>query len=74
MLATGEEAAMRRRAEHPYSFGFVTDMARLLAPHRRIGQAFFRQFEQFMFVPGSLDRQEREFVVAVSVSAQTCFF
>jgi hypothetical protein len=65
---------MRREPDHPYTFGFVTDMARLLAPHRRTEHAFFRRFEQFMFVPGSLDRQEREFVAAVSASAQTCFY
>jgi hypothetical protein len=65
---------MRAAAEHPYQFGFVTDMARMLAAHRRIGDIFFPLFEQFMFVPGSLDRQEREFVVLVSAFAKTSFY
>jgi hypothetical protein len=65
---------MTRAADHPYRFGFVTDMARLLSAHRRIGDAFFPLFEQFMRVPGTLDRQEREFLIVVSAFARTCFY
>jgi hypothetical protein len=65
---------MRRGTDHPYKFGFLNDMARMLAAHRRIGDDFFPLFDQFMFVPGSLDRQEREFVVVVSAFAKTCFY
>jgi hypothetical protein len=65
---------MGHRADHPYDVDFVTDMARLLAAHRRTGHTFFRRFEQFMLVPGWLDRQEREFVAVVSACARTSFF
>jgi hypothetical protein len=65
---------VRRIADHPYTFGFVTEMARMLGAHRRIGDSFFPLLEQFMYVPGSLDRHEREFVLVVSAYAKTCFY
>lgn len=66
--------AAGRPADHPYNFGFVTGMSRLLTAHPRIGPPFLRLFAEIMFAPGALDRQEREFVAAVAASAQNCFY
>lgn len=63
-----------RPAGHPYDFGFVTGMSRLLQAHPRIGPAFQALFAEIMFNPGALDRREREMVAAVAASAQTCFY
>ncbi len=60
---------------HPYDFGFMPAMARLIAAHGRIGQAFRALFSQIMFAPeGELTRHEREMVTAVAASAQDCFY
>lgn len=67
-------AGRARPDEHPYNFGFVAPMGRLLMAHRRIGPAFQALFSEIMFMPGALDRQEREFVAAVTASAQDCFY
>lgn len=66
--------AAARPPDHPYDFGFVTGMSRLLVAHPRIGPAFLRMFAEIMFAPGALDRPEREFVAAVAASAQNCFY
>ena len=66
--------AANRPADHPYNFGSPTAMSRLLMAHPRIGPAFLRLFSQIMFEPGALSRQEREFVAAVTASAQNCFY
>ena len=52
---------------HPYDFGFMPAMARLIAAHGRIGPAFSALFSQIMFSPdGKLTRREREMFAAVS--------
>ncbi|HEY5638931.1 MAG TPA: hypothetical protein VIW01_02670 [Dehalococcoidia bacterium] len=69
-------SAMRAAdARHPYDFGFMPAMARLIAAHGRIGPAFSALFSQIMFSPeGKLTRHEREMVAAVAASAQDCFY
>lgn len=73
-LPDPDVTAAGRPDDHPYNFGFVTGMGRLLIAHPRIGPAFLQFFNEIMFVPGALDRQEREFVAAVAASAQNCFY
>ena len=73
-LPSKDEAAAARPDGHPYDFGFVTGMSRLLMAHPRIGPAFQGLFAEIMFAPGQLDRQERELIAAVAASAQTCFY
>ena len=73
-LPSVEEAAAARPDDHPYNFGFVGAMGRLLMAHPRIGEAFQRLFAEIMFAPGALDRQEREMIAAVTASAQACFY
>ncbi|MHB8656524.1 MAG: hypothetical protein ACYC91_01000 [Solirubrobacteraceae bacterium] len=63
-----------RPTDHPYNFGFVTGMSRLLMAHPRIGPKFQAMFAEIMFGPGALDRCEREMVAAVAASAQSCFY
>lgn len=58
----------------PYDFGFLPAMMRLIATHPRIGPAFALLFQQIMFVPGALDRRERELVAAVAAGAQDCHY
>ena len=69
-------SAMRASdVRHPYDFGFMPAMARLIAAHGRIGPAFSALFSQIMFSPGGkLTRHEREMVAAVASSAQDCFY
>ncbi len=59
-------------ARHPYDFGFLPAMARLVIAHPRIGAQFAALFQQVMFAPGRLDRREREMVAAVTAAAQDC--
>ncbi len=73
-LPSVEAAAAARPADHPYNFGFVAPMGRLLMAHPRIGPAFQALFAEIMFAPGALDRQEREMIATVAASAQTCFY
>lgn len=73
-LPDPEVVGASRPADHPYNFGFVTGMSRLLSAHPRIGPMFQRLYAEIMFAPGALDRQEREFVAAVAASAQSCFY
>lgn len=73
-LPDRERAEAARPADHPYNFGFVTGMGRLLMAHPRIGPAFQALFAEIMFAPGALDRREREFVAAIAASAQNCFY
>jgi hypothetical protein len=62
-------------SRHPYDFGFMPAMARLIAAHGRIGPAFSALYSQVMFSPdGKLTREEREMVAAVAASAQDCFY
>jgi alkylhydroperoxidase/carboxymuconolactone decarboxylase family protein YurZ len=73
-LPTEEELRARATAGYksPYDFGFIGDMSRLLAAHPRIGPAMQKAFQEIMFVPGALDRAEREMVAAVASAAQDC--
>ena len=73
-LPSMEAVAAARPADHPYNFGFVGAMGRLLMAHPRIGPPFQAMFGAIMFAPGALDRQEREMVASVTASAQTCFY
>jgi alkylhydroperoxidase/carboxymuconolactone decarboxylase family protein YurZ len=73
-LPSMEDAAAARPVDHPYNFGFVGGMGRLLMAHPRIGAAFQGLFNEIMFAPGALDRQEREMIAAVTASAQECFY
>ena len=73
-LPSVEDAAAARPANHPYNFGFVTGMSRLLMAHPRIGPAFQALYGEIMFADGQLDRQERELIAAVAANAQTCFY
>lgn len=73
-LPPTETVTASRSFDHPYDFGFVTGMSRLLTAHPRIGPVFQALFAEVMFAPGALDRAEREMVAAVTASAQTCFY
>jgi alkylhydroperoxidase/carboxymuconolactone decarboxylase family protein YurZ len=57
---------------HPYDFGFITGMQRLLMAHPRIAAHFGALFRQIMFEPGALGRDEREMVAAVAAAVQDC--
>ena len=58
---------------HPYNFGFVAGMSRLIRAHPRLGRAFSALFAEIMFSPeGVLTRREREMVAAVAAAAQDC--
>jgi len=59
---------------HPYNFGFVAAMGRLIAAHDSIGPLFAALFNQVMFAEGSLGRAEREMVAAVAAAAQDCHY
>jgi hypothetical protein len=67
-------AAPRLPAGHPYDFGFVPSMGRLLAAHDGIGPLFGALFAKIMFAPGRLERREREMVAAVAAAAQDCHY
>ncbi|MDQ6803858.1 MAG: hypothetical protein M3065_02570 [Actinomycetota bacterium] len=73
-LPSVEDATAARPVDHPYNFGSVGAMGRLLMAHPRIGGPFQMLFNEIMFAPGALDRQEREMIAAVTASAQTCFY
>ena len=59
---------------HPYDFGFIPAMVRLIGSHRRIAPFFGALFQQIMFAPGSLERREREMIAAVASAAQDCHY
>jgi alkylhydroperoxidase/carboxymuconolactone decarboxylase family protein YurZ len=59
---------------HPYDFGTVPGMSRLIMAHMRIAPFFGALFRQVMFEPGALTRQEREMVAAVAAAAQDCHY
>jgi hypothetical protein len=62
-------------AGHPYDFGFVPAMSRLVLAHLRIAAAFGQLYREIMFSPeGVLTRDEREMVAAVAAAAQDCFY
>lgn len=66
--------AAHRPPGHPYDFGFVAGMARLLMAHPRIGQAFMNLYAEIMFAPGHLSRREREMLAGVAAAAQFCHY
>ena len=59
---------------HPYDFGFVGAMPRLIMAHLGIAPFFGALFQQIMFQPGALERHEREMVAAVAAAAQDCHY
>jgi alkylhydroperoxidase family enzyme len=59
---------------HPYDFGFLPAMVRLVSAHDAIAPHFGALFTQIMFAPGALDRREREMVAAVAAAAQDCHY
>ena len=77
-IALPSEEKMRSRipsgVSHPYDFGFLGPMTRLVAAHDTIGPIFGRLFREIMFAPGQLDRREREMVAAVAAAAQDCHY
>lgn len=73
-LASVEQAEVMRAAGHPYDFGFIPAMGRLLLAHPTIGPAFGALFAQIMFAEGALSRGEREMVAGVAAAAQDCFY
>lgn len=73
-LPAVEDVARSRPADHPYNFGFVTAMSRLLMAHPRIGPKFMAMYAEIMFAPGALDRSEREMVAGVAAAAQFCHY
>lgn len=62
------------RGEHPYNFGYVPGMSRLIMAHPRIAPAFGALYASVMFAPGALARDEREMVAAVASAAQDCHY
>ncbi len=71
-----EEAQIRAilPGGHPYDFGFIGGMQRLVMTHPRIAPFFGALFQQVMFTPGALSRGEREMVAAVTAAAQDCTY
>jgi len=67
-------AGAGRGEDHPYDFGYVPAMGRLISAHPRIGPAFGAIYAAVMFGPGALSRAERELVAAVAASAQDCHY
>ena len=57
---------------HPYDFGFIAGMQRLVMAHMGIAPFFGALFQRVMFEPGALQRREREMVAAVAAAAQDC--
>lgn len=70
-----EKDSIHTPAGHPYDFGFVAGMSRLIRAHPRIGRAFSAMFAEIMFSPeGMLTRREREMIAAVAAAAQDCHY
>jgi hypothetical protein len=59
---------------HPYDFGFVPGMGRLIGAHDGIAPLFGMLFNRIMFEPGALSRAEREMIAAVAAAAQDCHY
>jgi alkylhydroperoxidase/carboxymuconolactone decarboxylase family protein YurZ len=62
------------RENHPYNFGYVAAMSRLIMAHPRIAPAFGALYASIMFAPGALSRAEREMIAAVAAAAQDCHY
>lgn len=75
-VAMPSEAEIRAQlpSGHPYDFGFISGMQRLVMAHMGIAPFFGALFRQIMFEPGALERPEREMVAAVAAAAQDCHY
>jgi len=75
-VAMPSEAEIRAQfpSGHPYDFGFIAGMQRLVMAHMGIAPFFGALFRQIMFEPGALERREREMVAAVAAAAQDCHY
>ena len=75
-VAMPSEADIRDQfpSGHPYDFGFIAGMQRLVMAHMGIAPFFGALFRQIMFEPGALERREREMVAAVAAAAQDCHY
>ncbi len=75
-VAMPDEATVRAYmgSGHPYDFGFLPAMARLISSHAGIAPYFGMLFRQIMFEPGVLSRPEREMVAATAAAAQDCHY
>jgi hypothetical protein len=69
-----EEEVRPLFASHPYTFGFIPAMGRLITAHDAIGPFFGALFAQIMFAPGALSRAEREMIAGVTSAAQDCHY
>ena len=67
-------AAMPDAPNHPYDFGFLPAMLRLVRAHGRIGRALGGLYAEVMFGAGALTRGEREMVAAIASAAQDCAY
>jgi hypothetical protein len=59
---------------HPYDFGFLPAMIRLVRANRRLGKTLGVHYAEVMFGAGTLDRREREMIAAVASAAQDCTY
>ncbi len=57
---------------HPYDFGFIPAMIRLVTAHPRIAPFLGALVQQVMFEPGALGLREREMIAAVTAAVQDC--
>ena len=75
-VPTEEEVRARMPAgtRHPYDFGFIAGMARLMSAHPRIAEPLRALSAAILFEPGHLSRAEREMVAAVASAAQDCHY
>lgn len=73
-MPSEEEVRQGFPSGHPYDFGFITGMQRLVMAHMGIAPFFGALFRQIMFEPGALSRREREMVAAVASAAQDCHY
>jgi hypothetical protein len=67
-------AAAAGRQNHPYNFGYVAGMSRLIMAHPRIAPAFGALYASVMFATGALTRAESKMVAAVVAAAQDCHY
>ena len=73
-LPTEDEVRPYIGEGHPYDFGFVAGMSRLIMAHAEIAPFFGGLFRRIMFGDSVLTRREREMVAAVAAAAQDCFY
>ena len=74
LLEPAAIADAAERQKHPYNFGYVAGMSRLIMAHPRIAPAFGALYGSTMFAPGALSRAEREMVAAIAAAAQECHY